>query len=350
MSFHRLRVAETVRETARATSLLFDVPESLRENFRWRPGQHVTLRFDLDGEDLRRSYSISSSPFTGDPLRITVQRVEGGRISNYINDRVVAGTEIDVMPAFGSFCLDPVATGHRTHYFFGAGSGITPLYSMLTSVLKAEPRSAVRLLYGNHDAKSILFREPLEALQAAHPEALQVTHHLSSPSMWSWFEARRGRIDEQAVTRFLDENPPYAQNTQYYICGPGGMNTRVRRTLLDLDVPRERIHLESYGGSVEEPDDVRGVDSVATIHFGGAIETVEIPSGTTVLAAIRAAGLEVPYSCQAGVCSACRASLVDGQVRMRARMALEDHEIEAGAILTCQSLPSTDKITLRYEN
>ncbi len=210
--FYRLQVAAIHQETAAATSVEFDLPESLHEIFRWRSGQHVTLRFQLTGEDVRRPYSISSSPWTGELLRITVQRVVDGRVSNHIHDSITVGSEIDVMPPFGGFCLDPVATHHRTHYFFGAGSGITPLYSMLRSVLEAEPRSSACLLYGNRDEKNIIFKQALADLAVGHSERLSVVHTLSSRSLWSSFQAWTGRIDAGAVNRFIDQHPPYAQD------------------------------------------------------------------------------------------------------------------------------------------
>ena len=350
LRFHRLRVAEMRPETGAATSLMFEVPASLGDVFRWRPGQHLTLRFHLGGEEVRRSYSISSSPVTGEPLRITVKRVDGGLVSNHVNESVRAGDEIDVMPPYGSFCLDPVATGYRSHYFFGAGSGITPLFSMLTSVLHAEPRSAVFLIYGNKHEKSIIFKQALADLAVEHSDRLVLVHSLSSPSLWSSFSAWTGRVDERAVARFIDEHPPYAQDAQYYVCGPGGMNACVRGALQDLDVPAERIHVESYGGGVDEGEaDVASVAAVATVRLDGSETRVPVPRGKTILSALLETGLRPSYSCQAGVCSACRAHLERGEVHMRSRMALEDREIAAGTILTCQSLPLTPTLEIRYE-
>ncbi len=349
--FHRLRVAETRQETKAAISLYFEVPEALREIFRWRPGQHLTLRFHLGGEEVRRPYSISSSPFTGEPLRITVKRVPNGLVSNHINDSVSAGAEIEVTPPFGGFCLDPVANGYRTHYFFGAGSGITPLFSMLASVLHAEPYSSAYLIYGNTDVKNIIFKEPLAALSTSHPDRLAVVHTLSSPSLWSSFQAWSGRIDARIVGRFIEEYPPYAQDTQYHVCGPGDMNACVRGALMDLDVPQERIHLESYrAGDDDFGQEVESVDAVATVTLDDTTTTVEVPKGKTVLEALLDAGLRPPYSCQAGVCSACRARIVRGKVHMRSHMALEEGEVATGAFLTCQALPLTELLDVRYED
>ena len=220
--FHRLRVLETRAETQEATSLIFAVPPRLRETFRWRAGQHITLRFHLEGAEVRRSYSISSAPVAGDPLCITVKRVAGGLVSNYINERVSAGDAIDVMPPFGSFCLDPDPQARRTYYFFGAGSGITPLYAMVRSVLAAEPHSVAHLAYGNGHAEAVIFGAGLAQLEEDAGGQLTVRHILSSPSWWSSFRYwRRGRIDADAVADFIDEHPPYAQDARYYVCGAG---------------------------------------------------------------------------------------------------------------------------------
>lgn len=349
--FHRLVVCDTRDEIGGiAKSVMFEVPDSLRSTFKWRAGQHLTLRFLIDGEELRRAYSISSSPVSGDPLRITVKRVKGGLVSNHINDTIRAGAVIDVMPPFGGFYLDPEATQRRTHYFFGAGSGITPLHAMLHSVLVAEPHSVAHLAYGNRNAGSILLRERIDKLQEQHPERLSVNHVLSAPSMWSGFSYwRKGIIDKAAVEAMISENPPYAQNAQYYICGPGGMNKAVKAALMSLDVPANRIHMESFGGAIDLDDSVNGIAAIANVRLNGSSHTVHIAQGQTVLDAVRASGLKPPFSCQSGVCGACRAQVSDGSVHMRSRMALEDEDIENGAILTCQSVATSSEIAFSFD-
>lgn len=347
--FHRLRVSATRAETERATSLIFEVPEALRETFRWKAGQHVTLRFHLGGEEVRRPYSISANP-EGGRLRVTVKRHEGGLVSNHVNERVAVGDVVEVMPPFGGFYLDPDPRARRTYYFFGAGSGITPLFAMIGSVLASEPHSVARLAYGNVDAGSVIFSEELARMEQGSDGRLLVRHVLSSPSRASspapW---RRRRIDARCVADFIDENPPYAQDTRYYVCGPGGMNTAVRRALLDIDVPDTRIHMESYG-PVEPPDDsVAGVAAEATVRLGGVTLTVPVAAGQTVLGATRAADETPPFSCESGVCGACRAMLRRGRVHLRARMALTDADISRGAILTCQALPITPRLTVEYD-
>ncbi|WP_027260007.1 2Fe-2S iron-sulfur cluster-binding protein [Leisingera aquimarina] len=349
--FHPLTVLDTREEIGGlAKTVMFDVPEILRETFAWRPGQHLSFRFVVEGEEQRRSYSISSSPFTGDPLRITVKRVKGGIVSNHINENVKKGDVIDVMPPFGGFCLDPAQGARRTHYFFGAGSGITPLYAMLSSVMAAEPNSAAHLAYGNNNEMSILLDDELNGIWTAHPERMSIHHVFSKPSWWTsagyW---RKGIVDKDAIEALITENPPYAQDAQYYVCGPGGMNKAVKTALMSLDVPTNRIHMESYGGTADLDTSVEGIASSMELTLGGAQQTVSISPGQTILEAAKAAGLKPPFSCQSGVCGACRARLVSGDVHMRARMALEDKDIANGAILTCQSLPTTDKLSVSYD-
>ena len=347
--FHGLRVLETRAETGQAVSLLFEVPERLRETFRWKAGQHVTLRFALGGQEVRRPYSISDAPEGGAPLRITVKRHKNGLVSNHVNEHVVAGAVVDVMPPFGGFFLEPDPGARRTHYFFGAGSGVTPLFAMIRSVLAAEPHSVARLAYGNVNADSIIFSEDLARLEEESQGRLTVRHVLSSPSWLSSFRYwRRGRIDAGCVADFIGEHPPYAQDTRHYVCGPGGMNAAVRGALMELDVPDARIRMESYGPAAPPDESVAGIAAEATVRLGGATLAVPVLAGQTVLNAVRAANAAPPYSCESGVCGACRARLRHGRVHHRARMALTDAEVSGGAILTCQALPVTPQLTVEY--
>lgn len=349
--FYPLTVIETREEIGgQAKSVMFDVPAELQATFRWRAGQHLPFKFDINGEDVRRSYSISSSPVTGEPLRITVKRVKGGLISNHINDNVKAGDTILAMPPNGSFCLDAVQNQRRTHYFFGAGSGITPLYSMLTSVLTNEPHSSAHLIYGNNNAKSIIFADELAEWVAQSQGQLSVSHVLSNPSLWSGFDYwRKGIVDKAAIEALIGEHPPYAQDAQYYICGPGGMNQAVKAALMAIDVPANRIHMESYGDAAQADDSVKGIAAQAKITLEGKTHQLAIGDNQTVLAAAQQAGLEPPYSCQSGVCGSCKATLKSGEVHMRAHMALDDEEIAKGSILCCQAVALSPQLQIVYD-
>ena len=332
-----------------AKTIVLDVPASLKKTFSWRAGQHVSLRFVLDGKEARRSYSISASPASGEPLQITVKRIRNGLVSNHVNDAVEAGSAIEVMPPFGGFCLDPGDRQRRTHYFFGAGSGITPLIAMIQSVLMAEPWSVVHLAFGNRNSDTILFRDLLADLAQVHPDRLNVRHVLSRPSFWSGFDYwRKGTVDKAAVEALIEESPPYAQDVQYHVCGPGDMNRVVRSALLSLDVPPSRVHMESYGGPADLDDTVEGIASTAEVTLDGHARTVPVAPAQTLLDAARAAGLAPPFSCQSGVCGACRAQLVRGSVHMRSRMALDDGEVAENVVLTCQSVATSATLSIKF--
>lgn len=344
--FRNLRVLETNIETRDAISVLFETPSAIQ----WQPGQHVTLRFDLNGTEVRRSYSISNSPFDSEPLRITVKRVDGGLVSNHINDCLSAGDVVDVMPPFGGFCLVPEPHERRTYYFFGAGSGITPLYAMIRSVLVAEPHSVIHLAYGNSNENAVIFREALTREEKESGGRLTVRHFLTRPGRTSSIPGwGRGRIDARAVSEFIDEHPPYAQDTRYYVCGPGEMNAEIRAALMGLDVPDGRIYTESYGAIVPPDLSVEGIAAVATVRLSGESFQVSVEAGQTVLNAVRALGAKPPYSCESGVCGACRALLRTGDVHLRASMALSDADLAQGAILTCQAVPTSSGLTVDYD-
>ena len=350
--FHKLTVAAVREEIpGLARSVVFDVPSTLASTFRWQAGQHVTFQFQIKGEEVRRTYSISEAPLQNAALRVTVKRVQNGLVSNYINDNIVPGNVINVAPPFGSFCLKPNVRARRTYYFFAAGSGITPIYAMIRTLLATEPYSVAYLAYGNADVRSTIFCTALNELEAASEGRLVVRNVLSRMSFWSsetcW---RRGRIDAAAVAQFVAEHPPEAQDTQYFICGPGGMNAKVQTALRNIDVPDNRIRLESYGGASAKMDlSVDGCESAARITLNGQTLQVSVKTGQTLLEAIRAAGGAPPYSCQSGVCGSCRARITQGTVHMRSRMALEDKEIAGGAILTCQAVPTASKVVLSFD-
>ena len=350
-NFYKLKVQDTHNLIGGlAKSVEFEVPMDLKQTFTWKAGQHLTLRFNIDGKQVRRSYSISSSPCSGDPLTITVKRVKNGLVSNHVNDNIQINDEIEVMPPFGGFYLEPNQRHRRTHYFFAAGSGITPLFSMIHSILCAEPQSAAYLVYGNKNDQSILFREKLEQLNDQHQQRLTVLHVLSDLSIWSSFKPwRSGKLNKDTIMALIDNFPPYAQDVQYYICGPGDMNQTVKSVLMNLDAPAERIHHESYGGNIDIDESVKGKAAQAQIHLDGKTQTIQISENQTLLEAARNAQMTPPFSCQSGVCGACRARLTMGSVHMRTTMALEDSEIKKGVILTCQSVATSDNLQLSYD-
>lgn len=351
--FHSLRITAIDYPIADATTITFAVPTELREVFHYHPGQHLVLRFNLEGEEVRRSYSLNSCPFQEEPLQITVKRVKGGLVSNYVGDHLQIGDTVEVMPPQGRFSASVHAADYKTYYLFAAGSGITPIYSILKSVLVASPDSVVYLFYGNTHQDTILFKEALDTLEEQFPTRLQVVHTLSSPKVWTtWqqWKGRTGRIDPAAVEWFINQYPPVAQNTAYYICGPGAMNLSVRQTLLDLGVPKSLLHVEHFGGPIKESSvaDAAVDNARVTVSLRGQQYPLSIPKGQTILQALKQTDADPPYSCESGVCGTCVAQVVKGKVAMKACMALEEGEIAKGMVLTCQALPQAAEVDIRY--
>ncbi|WP_057465954.1 ferredoxin--NADP reductase [Pseudovibrio sp. POLY-S9] len=347
---YSLRVSEVISETKYAKTIRFDVPAELKEEFFWKPGQHITIELDANGEKVRRPFTISAAPSHGNALQITVKSNPNGIVSKFLCTKVKAGQQLNVMPPFGGFTLEPLKDQQRTLYFFAGGSGITPAVAMIEAALEREPRSKLFLLYANRTADDIIFKEQLELLAERFPSQLEVRHILSKPSLWSMFSPwKSGRITKDVALEYLSGCRPVAQNTQYFICGPGTMNADVRKALRNCDVPTDRIHAESFGGNLDTPKDVASVPALLKLDYYGETIELEVAKGQSIMNAVRAAGLEPPYSCQSGICGACRAQIKSGAVNMKARMALEDSEVAKGAILTCQSYAKTAELSINFK-
>ncbi|PID95891.1 MAG: ketosteroid-9-alpha-hydroxylase [Alphaproteobacteria bacterium] len=349
MKYSPLTVLDIREEIGgQAKTVIFEVSDW--DTWNWKAGQHLPIKLMINGEEVRRSYSISASPDTEDGLRITVKRVKGGLVSNHINDHIQPGDVIEAAVPNGQFTLEPGDTKRRTHYFFGAGSGITPLYAMLSSVVAAEPWSTIHLAYGNNNEQSILLDDEINAMWEAAADRMTVHHIFSNPGWWSASDYwRKGRIDQAAIEALFAENPPYAQDAQYYICGPGGMNKAVKQALMALDVPASRIHMESYGGAAELDTSFEGMASEVALTLNGATHTIDVAAGQTILKAAQTAGLTPPFSCQSGVCGTCRAKRMEGDIHLRSRAALDDTDIANGVVLTCQALPISERVSISYD-
>lgn len=242
---------------------------------------------------------------------------------------------------------------YKTYYLFAAGSGITPIISILKSVLHEASDSMVNLFYGNANQDSIIFKKELEQLEQDFPERLKIIHTLSEPNVWStWkqWKGKKGRIDAEAVEWFINQHPPIAQSTEYYICGPGAMNTGIRKALMSLDVPKDLIHIEQFGGIKEHVNnDINAVHNAQLeVTLNGQSHSLTIPKGKTILQVLKDAKTKPPYSCESGVCGTCVCKLDSGEVEMKSNMALEDKDLEKGLILSCQSLPISDKIVVTF--
>ncbi|CAM2069389.1 Ferredoxin--NADP reductase [Sulfidibacter corallicola] len=367
-----LEVCRLARTTPDTLTITFALPPSCRAAFDYRAGQFLTIEVEIEGTTYRRAYSLHGSPALADPLQITVKRVLGGRVSCWLHERLREGDRLRVVPPRGRFCPDIDPMHARTYLCFAAGSGITPVFSILKTVLTLERHSVVFLFYGCRDESNVLFEAELQEWAARHPQRFTLITTLSRPKstgMFSWLKGAEpwkglvGRIDGNRVREWITAYPPPLQTVRYLICGPGTMIDEVRATLLSLDVPDRDILFERYGAAPDgaAPDGVvpegaaGGGSKEATVTARlradlacGEAAEVTVAPGTTLLRALLDAGYEVPYSCEAGVCGTCKARLVSGRAEMKRSMALSEKEREAGAILTCQGVAASEHIRIKY--
>ena len=355
VSFHSLEVAETVPETADAMSIRFDVPEELREAFRFKPGQHLTLKAEIGGEEVRRNYSLCVAP-QDDQVKVTVKRIAGGIFSNWANERLKPGDRIDVMPPHGSFTWDFVP-GASNHYVgFAGGSGITPILSLLKTALTTEPDSRFTLFYGNRDSQSVIFLEELARLKNRFMGRLEVHHFLAEES--EDIELFNGMLDRAKCDEVLTHLIEPADVAAFFICGPGPMMDAAEEALAGQGVPRDKVHIERFTAgrpSAAMEAQMQALQSKAQgltmmVTLDGRKRRVAFDAGAgNILDSARKAGLPAPYACKAGVCATCRARVVSGEVEMAARYGLSDEEVAAGYVLTCQSVPKGEGVELDYD-
>jgi ring-1,2-phenylacetyl-CoA epoxidase subunit PaaE len=352
--FHPLKVASVKRETRDAIALTFDVPTALRDAFRFVQGQHLTLRADIDGEDMRRSYSICSA-VQDDTLRIAVKKAPGGVFSSWANEHVRAGQTLDVMPPMGHFNV-ALDASHRRHYVgFAAGSGITPLLSIVKTTLMSEPHSRFTLFYGNRSSSAVMFKEELADLKDQFLQRLNLVYVMSREAQD--IEILNGRIDRKKANALLEHWIDAADIDAAFVCGPDGMMQAVSESLLAHGVPKARIKVELFAASIPKherkpqpaPEAGHTECAVTVVIDGAAREFVLEKTKENIIDAAQRQGIELPYSCKGGVCSTCRAKLIEGEVDMDVNFALEDYEIARGFILCCQSYPVTDKVVVDFD-
>jgi len=351
--FHALRIANVRRETADTVSLAFDVPDALRDGFAFQPGQYLTLRTVLDGEELRRSYSICSGLDDGE-VRVAIKLVRDGRFSAWAHEALQPGHAIEVMPPQGRFTVALDRSAARTYLGVAAGSGITPVLSILRSVLTREPGSRFVLLYGSRATAGIIFREALEELKDRFMARLTVVHVLSREQQD--VPVLSGRLDGARVTALLRGLVDVPRIDEAFLCGPEAMIEEVSSTLADAGLAPDHIHSERFTTGTPFPARPRPFQqpgaapfAVATVVSDGIRTAVPIEEGETVLDAALRAGLDLPYSCRGGMCSTCRARVSDGAVRMDVNYGLEPWETEAGYVLTCQARPTTARVLVDYD-
>ena len=352
--FHRLPIASVERETRDAIAITFAVPDALADQFRFEPGQHLTLRASVGGEDLRRSYSICSAVQDG-ALRIAVKKSPGGAFSTWANEALAAGATLDVMPPMGHFNVPLDATARRHYLGFAAGSGITPLLSIVKTTLAAEPLSRFTLFYGNRASGTVMFKEELAALKDVYLERFNLAHVLSREAQD--IDLLHGRIDRDKAGALLDHWVRLASIDTAFVCGPEGMMEAVIDALKARGFPDSRIKVERFASSIPKHQHVaRPLPKAAasecevTVIIDGSRKSFLLErEKESILDAGLRNGIELPYSCKGGVCSTCRCRLIEGEVDMDVNFALEDYEVARGFILSCQSYPATDRVLIDFD-
>ena len=351
--FHWLPVADVRSETPDAISLTFDIPADLRPLYAFRAGQYLTLRTTLDGMELRRSYSICSGEDDGE-LRIAIKRQEGGVFSIWAHDTFKPGLLVQVMSPTGRFGIPAHPPGPRMHLAISAGSGITPVLSVMKTVLSREPESRCLLFYGSRATTEIMFRDVLDDLKDRYLSRLAITHILSRERQE--IDILNGRLDREKLNTLLPRTLGGAAIDHAYVCGPFGMIDAAQATLTGLGLSPHQIHIERFhsalSGRPQPPRPLRPEAkpyAIASVIVDGARAEVPVAEGEVVLDAALRTGLDLPFSCKGGMCTTCRAKLLEGRVEMEVNYSLEPWELEAGFVLTCQSRPTTPRVVIDYD-
>ncbi len=363
LSFHTLPITERREETADSVSIGFSVPPELRAAYQFSAGQFVTLRTRIDDQEQRRSYSICSAEqdyAESGVLRVGIKRVNGGLFSNWANDHLKPGQSIDVMTPDGRFTTASEATRSRSYLGFAGGSGITPMLSLIHSVLGTETTSRFTLIYGNRNARSIMFLEALEDLKNRYLGRMRLYHVLAEDHQE--IELFNGMLDQAKCAAFLDQLVQPDRVDEVFICGPEPMMNAAEAALIDTGMPISKIRIERFGSPVQSrpilppaspnpaevtsPTKLRNVVIVAD----GKSRQLQLPDiGISVLDAGLAAGIDLPYACKGGVCCTCRARVLEGEVVMDKNYTLEPNEVAQGFVLTCQCHPRSDRVVLSYD-
>jgi len=346
-SFYKLKISNIEKEGNDAVSITFNVPEDLKNSFTFKAGQYLTLKAIINDIEIRRAYSICTSP-NNSLLKIGIKKVENGKFSVFANEQLKEGDIVEVMPPEGGFVFTPSDDTMNTYGAFAAGSGITPILSIITTILEDEPASKVVLVYGNKSLSDVMFYNDLELLKKQYPTRLSVDYIYSRSEEKN---ALRGRIDRSVVNYLLKNKYPDVLFKRFYLCGPEAMINEVSETLQKRKIAKEQILFELFLSSQEETlsADNKGTTQV-TVIVDDETECFTMLQNQSVLDAILDKGLDVPYSCQGGVCSSCIARVTEGKAEMGKNQILTDAELEEGLVLTCQAHPRTSTLVVNYDD
>lgn len=353
--FHSLSIKDIQKETKDCVSVAFKVPENLTDEFQFNPGQHLVLKSEIKGEEVRRSYSICTSP-SDNELRVAIKQIDGGLFSTFANQELKKGDTLEVMSPSGNFGFSKDVVKKGNYVAFAAGSGITPIISIIKSALEADPENQFTLFYGNKNQQSIIFNEQLAFLKNQYLNRLSVFHILSKENPGS--DLFFGRINKEKCIAFCEKLLDPKDVDAYFLCGPMGMIEDVRECLETFKVSSDKVHFELFTAPDQKISQEAPKASTDEEHFAVSLDikidndsfSIQSPSNSgTILDLANEAGHDLPFSCKGGVCCTCRAKLTEGEIVMDVNYALEEDEVEAGYILTCQSRPKTKKISVDFD-
>lgn len=350
--FHSLKVVDVKQETSDAVSIAFEVPENLKSDYKYTQGQYLTLKLNVNGEEIRRSYSICST-HTEKELRVAIKRVKGGKGSNFIGDKIKVGDSVEVMIPMGNFYTVLNPSNKKNYVLFAGGSGITPMMSIIKTVLAVESQSTIVLFYGNQNEVSTIFKKQLDDLASKNTDRLKV-YYIFNEGHETADELLKGMMTIEKSDALIENFVDLKFDNEFFVCGPLVMMDNVKKALEDRKVDKNRVHIEYFTTPVELPKPADSgkagyISSVATIILDGDERTIEIPAGETILQAALDASMDAPYACRGGSCCTCRAKLIEGKVTMDVNYALLDSEVAEGYILTCQSHPITPTVIVDYD-
>jgi len=355
-NWYTLRVKNTIKETPLAKSIELEVPEESAEAFDFEAGQFLNVRLQMNGGVEERSYSLSS-PGPAEGLRITVKKIEGGKVSPEMVDSLDTGDKIEVAPPEGRFTIKALEDERRYHYFVAAGSGITPIFGLIKYLLEAEPKSQIHLLYGNRDEEDVIFKNALEELAEKYKGQLYVKHVFSRVPRPKWnifkiddSQPWHGRIDTKKVAKWLKRNDHRSFEAHYYVCGPGSLNQDVHDYWKQSGIPSKHIHVESFQ-TAQDREEAASEEGSWTLKavLDGEEHEIAVMGDKTILDALIDEGVDAPHSCTSGACATCMAKVVEGEVKMDVDFALADEEKEEGYVLTCQGRAKSGTVSVNYD-
>jgi ring-1,2-phenylacetyl-CoA epoxidase subunit PaaE len=353
--FHRLKIKDIYKETDDCSVINFDVPTNLSEEFKFRQGQHLTLKADIDGKDTRRSYSLCSSPIDNE-WKVAVKLIPGGKFSTFVNDSLKSGDTLEVMAPSGAFGVDVQPLNEKNYLFFAAGSGITPMLSMIKTHLAEEPNATCKLFYVNKTAKSIIFKEELEQLRNAYFGRFEIYYFLTKERRD--IDLFNGRFDDEKMKVLTKTFIDVPDTAEVFLCGPEEMVHFVSDYLVNSGLPKELIHFELFVTGLSEEDKLR-VERLAQQSVEG-VEIIIVDGGKefqftmtkdydNILDAALGAGADLPFACKGGVCSTCKCEVLEGSVEMKVNYALEESEVAQNFVLSCQAVPTSDKVKVDFD-